>query len=71
MTQVVAVAPEMSREGDVTRVATYTSDLIELVSGLCPVTSCKLFWKYVTQMDTSGLPSSQCLAMLLHVNSEF
>jgi hypothetical protein len=35
--QIVAVAPALEAAGEVTRVTAYTSDLIELVSGVCPV----------------------------------
>jgi hypothetical protein len=35
--QVVAVSPELQAAGEVTKVPAYTSDLIELVSGVCPV----------------------------------
>lgn len=34
---VVAVSPELQAAGEVTKVPAYTSDLIELVSGVCPV----------------------------------
>ena len=44
--QLVAVAPSLEKTGEVTKVTAYTSDLIELVSGVSPVsranTSCKL-----------------------------
>lgn len=35
--QVIAVAPSLESNGGVTRVAAHTSDLIELVSGVSPV----------------------------------
>ena len=35
--QIVAVAPALESAGEVTRVTAYTSDLIELVSGVPPV----------------------------------
>ena len=37
LAQIVAVAPALEASGEVTRVTAYTSDLIELVSGVCPV----------------------------------
>lgn len=37
MVQVMAVAPSMDAAGDATRVPAHTSDLIELVSGVCQV----------------------------------
>ena len=35
--QVLSVSPELQKMGEVTKVTAYTSDLIELVSGVCPV----------------------------------
>ena len=35
--QVVAVSPELQVTGEVTKATSFTSDLIELVSGVCPV----------------------------------
>lgn len=35
--QLVAVAPSLEKTGEVTKVTAYTSDLIELVSGVSPV----------------------------------
>ena len=35
--QVLSVSPELQKSGEVTKVTAYTSDLIELVSGVCPV----------------------------------
>ena len=35
--QVLSVSPELQGSGEVTKVTAYTSDLIELVSGVCPV----------------------------------
>jgi len=35
--QVVSVSPELQATGEVTKITAYTSDLIELVSGVCPV----------------------------------
>ena len=35
--QIVAVAPALESAGEATRVTAYTSDLIELVSGVPPV----------------------------------
>ncbi len=35
--QVLSVSPELQKSGEVTKVTSYTSDLIELVSGVCPV----------------------------------
>ena len=37
--QVMAVAPSMDTAGDATRVPAHTSDLIELVSGVCQARS--------------------------------
>lgn len=37
--QVLSVSPELQRSGEVTKVTAYTSDLIELVSGVCPVSA--------------------------------
>ena len=36
----MAVAPSMDTAGDATRVPAHTSDLIELVSGVCQVRCC-------------------------------
>ena len=35
MRQVVAVPPNVTEEGDTSRIHTHTSDLIELISGVC------------------------------------
>lgn len=37
--QLVAIAPSLEKTGEVSKVTAYTSDLIELVSGVSPVST--------------------------------
>ena len=50
--QVLSVSPELQKSGEVTKVTAYTSDLIELVSGVCPVS-----FRHLQHSEAPWLPA--------------